>query len=181
MDFGPKLGDLLASVAPEHGVGADLAPIVVVGGGKSAQEYVLAFQSLSDSDGYTVHGSICAYLANEGRKVTMVCHNLDAFTAGPKPLPDFIRKSRCATMGLPHDTPLTLLLRFLSLFSPHTHLRTVLEYVEITSASLKFELIYIIRRFLHTTWLGKRIVDFMWHGLAESSVRLIPHRTATRR
>ncbi|KAI0658609.1 FAD/NAD(P)-binding domain-containing protein [Cubamyces menziesii] len=115
MDFGPKLSDLLASVAPEHDVGADLAPIVVVGGGKSAQD-------------------ICAYLANEGRKVTMVCHNLDAFTAGPKPLPDFIRKSR-----------------FLSLFSPHTHLRTVLE------------------RFLHTTWLGKRIVDFMWHGLAESS------------
>ncbi|KAI0329616.1 FAD/NAD(P)-binding domain-containing protein [Cubamyces sp. BRFM 1775] len=114
IDCGPRLDDLLASVAPE-GNSEDLAPIVVIGGGKSAQD-------------------ICAYLANEGRKVSMVCPNLDAFTAGPKPLPDFIRKSR-----------------LLSLFSPHIHLRTVLE------------------RFLHTTWLGKKIVDFMWHGLAESS------------
>ena len=30
------------------------------------------------------------------------------------------------------------------------------------------------RRFLHTTWLGKKIVDFWWHGLADSSVRLVP-------
>ncbi|KAH9899419.1 FAD/NAD-P-binding domain-containing protein [Cubamyces lactineus] len=111
MDFGPKLDDLLANVAPGNNTGSDLAPIVVIGG-----------------------GNICAYLANEGKKVTMVCHNLDAFTAGPKPLPDFIRKSR-----------------LLSLFSPHIHLRTVQE------------------RFLHTTSLGKKIVEFMWHGLAESS------------
>ncbi|KAI9057634.1 FAD/NAD-P-binding domain-containing protein [Trametes sanguinea] len=116
VDFGPKLQDLLAQVPPADSVsGSDIPPIVVIGGGKSAQD-------------------ICACLANEGRKVTMVCHNLDAFTAGPKPLPDFIRKSR-----------------LLSLFSPHIHLRTTLE------------------RFLHTTNVGKKVVDFMWHGLQKSS------------
>ena len=40
IDFGPRLDDLLASVAPEDN-SEDLAPIVVIGGGKSAQEYVL--------------------------------------------------------------------------------------------------------------------------------------------
>ncbi|TBU39199.1 hypothetical protein BD309DRAFT_454467 [Dichomitus squalens] len=116
VDFGLKMADLLASV-PEAGVDPtrNTHPIIVVGGGKSAQD-------------------ICTYLANEGRKVTMVCPDVDAFTAGPKPLPDFIRKSRV-----------------LALFSPHIHLRTGLE------------------RFLHTTWLGKKIVDFWWHGLADSS------------
>ncbi|KAF8171963.1 FAD/NAD-P-binding domain-containing protein [Mycena galopus ATCC 62051] len=49
--------------------------IVVVGGGKSAQD-------------------MAAYLANEGRKVTVVFKTADAFLAGSKPLPEFIRKSR---------------------------------------------------------------------------------------
>ncbi|KAI0355439.1 FAD/NAD-P-binding domain-containing protein [Trametes cingulata] len=117
-DYAAKRQELLTSVpSVEHTSPSDLAraPIVVVGGGKSAQD-------------------ICAYLANEGRKVTMVCHNLDAFTAAPKPVPHFIRKSR-----------------LISLFSPHIHLRTALE------------------RFLHTTWVGKKLVDLMWHGLAQSS------------
>ncbi|KAI0371491.1 FAD/NAD(P)-binding domain-containing protein [Pilatotrama ljubarskyi] len=117
-DFGARLQDLLASAAAvddDSDLAPAPAPVVVVGGGKSAQD-------------------ICAYLANEGRRVAMICHNLDAFTAGPRPLPNFIRKSR-----------------LLSLFSPHIHLRTSLE------------------RFLHTTWIGKKIVDFMWHGLAQSS------------
>ncbi|KAI0658608.1 FAD/NAD-P-binding domain-containing protein [Cubamyces menziesii] len=116
MDFGRKLQDLMDSVprcdsAPTH----ESAPIVIIGGGKSAQD-------------------ISAYVANEGRKVVVVCPRLDAFTAGRKPLPDFVRKSRLT-----------------ALFSPHIHLRTGLE------------------RLLHTTWLGKKLVDFVWHGLEESS------------
>ncbi|KAI0751192.1 FAD/NAD-P-binding domain-containing protein [Daedaleopsis nitida] len=116
-EFGPKLDELLAAVPPAtpNGVDSDAPAIIVVGGGKSGQD-------------------ISAYLANEGRKVTVVCPNFDAFTAGQKPLPAFIRKSR-----------------FLSLLSPHIHLRTFLE------------------RLLHTTWIGKKIVDFMWHGITDSS------------
>ena len=76
VDFGAKMKELLASVpAIASNQGTETAPVIVVGGGKSAQD-------------------ICAYLANEGLKVTMVCPDVDAFTAGPKPLPDFIRKSR---------------------------------------------------------------------------------------
>ncbi|KAI0677688.1 FAD/NAD-P-binding domain-containing protein [Trametes maxima] len=114
-NFSSMIDDLNASTAAVEEDATDPQTVVVVGGGKSAQD-------------------ICSYIANEGRPVTMVCPNLDAFTAGPKSLPDFIRKSR-----------------LLSLFSPHIHLRTFLE------------------RFLHTTWLGKKIVDFVWRGLANSS------------
>ena len=32
------------------------------------------------------------------------------------------------------------------------------------------------RRFLHNTWLGKKIVAFMWHGLADSSVSYAVNR-----
>ena len=76
IDFGKKRAELLASV-PEAGTesASDSPPVVIVGGGKSAQD-------------------IAAYLANERRKVTMVCPDFDAFTAREKPLPDFIRKSR---------------------------------------------------------------------------------------
>ncbi|KAJ3017760.1 hypothetical protein NUW54_g508 [Trametes sanguinea] len=116
VDFARKIDVLLANAAPAES-GPDTPSVVVIGGGKSAQD-------------------VCAYLANEGKKVTLVCHNLDPFTAGPKPLPEFIRKSR-----------------LLSLFSPHIHLRTALE------------------RLLHTTWIGKQIVDFVWHGLADSSFK----------
>ncbi|KAJ6471197.1 FAD/NAD-P-binding domain-containing protein [Mycena vulgaris] len=49
--------------------------VVVVGGGKSAQD-------------------MAAYLANEGRKVAVVFESADAFLASPRPLPEFIRKSR---------------------------------------------------------------------------------------
>ncbi|KAI0315357.1 FAD/NAD-P-binding domain-containing protein [Amylostereum chailletii] len=118
MDFGLKMDELLAAARRPIGEdpSSDPSGVVVVGGGKSAQD-------------------ISAYLANEGRKVSVVFDRTDAFTAGSRPLPDFIRKSR-----------------FLSLFSPHIHLRTVLE------------------RFLHTTTLGKKIVDWFWHGLADSSL-----------
>lgn len=39
--------------------------------------------------------SIAAYLANEGRKVTLVFEKTDAILAVTSPLPEFIRKSRC--------------------------------------------------------------------------------------
>ncbi|GLB35449.1 putative pyridine nucleotide-disulphide oxidoreductase [Lyophyllum shimeji] len=65
--------------------------IVVIGGGKSAQD-------------------TAAYLANAGRKVTVVFETADAILAVSKPLPDFIRKSR-----------------FLGILSPHIELRTRLE------------------------------------------------------
>ncbi|KAI0677680.1 FAD/NAD(P)-binding domain-containing protein [Trametes maxima] len=90
--FAAKANDLLSSCAPiqtDHKL--DDASVVVVGGGKSAQD-------------------MCVFLANEGRKVTIVCHDLDVFLASSEPLPPFIRKSR-----------------FLSLILPHIHLRTALE------------------------------------------------------
>ncbi|KAI0650878.1 FAD/NAD-P-binding domain-containing protein [Trametes meyenii] len=126
-NFGTVIDDLIASTVTAEDA-SDPGTVVVVGGGKSAQD-------------------VCSYIANEGRSVTIVCPNLDAFTAGPKPLPEFIRKSR-----------------LLSLFSPHIHLRTFLE------------------RFLHTTWLGKKIVDFVWRGLADSSFRAagIPAKSSLR-
>ncbi|KAI0774713.1 FAD/NAD(P)-binding domain-containing protein [Trametes elegans] len=113
-DFASKMNDLLAC-APFREERPDTPPVVVIGGGKSAQD-------------------ISSYLANEGRKVTLVCNKLDAFAAGPKPPPDFLRRSR-----------------IMSLFSPHIHLRTILE------------------RFLHTTWVGKKIVGSVWKNLADSS------------
>ncbi|OBZ73499.1 hypothetical protein A0H81_06151 [Grifola frondosa] len=82
--------------------------------------------------------SIAAYLANEGRNVTVVFETTDAFLASTKPLPDFIRKSR-----------------LLSVLSPHIHLRTRLE------------------RFLHTTWLGSKLVYYFWNALVESSFQAL--------
>ncbi|KAJ7245011.1 hypothetical protein B0H12DRAFT_1235946 [Mycena haematopus] len=70
--------------------------IVIVGGGKSAQEQV-AFNStriVIDSGVF----SMAAYLANAGKKVTVVFTKADAFLASSTPLPGFIRKSRHATV-----------------------------------------------------------------------------------
>ncbi|TBU39196.1 FAD/NAD(P)-binding domain-containing protein [Dichomitus squalens] len=117
-DFGSKLSDLLASVPPAvSSAEPDSPTVLVVGGGKSAQD-------------------IAAYLANEGRKVTIVCPNFDAFLAASEPLPNWVRKSR-----------------LLSLFSPHIYLRTWLE------------------RFVHTTWLGKKLFDLFWTGLVSASFK----------
>ena len=38
MDFGAKMDELLRQVPPSRGDEPDTAPIVVIGGGKSAQE-----------------------------------------------------------------------------------------------------------------------------------------------
>ncbi|KAJ7245010.1 hypothetical protein B0H12DRAFT_794238 [Mycena haematopus] len=57
--------------------------IVIVGGGKSAQD-------------------MAAYLANAGKKVTVVFTKADAFLASPMPLPAFIRKSRLLSILAGH-------------------------------------------------------------------------------
>ncbi|KAL7282731.1 LOW QUALITY PROTEIN: hypothetical protein ACG7TL_004205 [Trametes sanguinea] len=77
-EFAERMQELLTCARPATSVGAKFAEepsVIVVGGGKSAHD-------------------MCASLANEGRKVTMVCHNLDYFLASTSPLPEFIRKSR---------------------------------------------------------------------------------------
>ncbi|KAJ6532049.1 FAD/NAD-P-binding domain-containing protein [Mycena capillaripes] len=91
--FGAQLPKILSEIPPKTTKSASEEPkaIVIVGGGKSAQD-------------------ICAYLANQGREVTIVYERTDTFIVSAKPLPDFIRKSR-----------------LLSIISPHIHLRTRLE------------------------------------------------------
>ncbi|KAH9854922.1 hypothetical protein C2E23DRAFT_43565 [Lenzites betulinus] len=92
-EFAERTDELLSSIPAARGDSPtdDASSIVVVGGGKSAQD-------------------VCAFLANEGRKVTMVCNKLDAFLAYPLPLPASLRSSR-----------------FLAVIMPHIHLRTKLE------------------------------------------------------
>ncbi|KAJ6569445.1 FAD/NAD-P-binding domain-containing protein [Mycena capillaripes] len=115
--FGARLEEILSKISPKSA--AVPGSIVVVGGGKSAQD-------------------ISACLASEGRDVTIIYEKTDAFTAGAHPLPDFMRKSR-----------------MLSLLSPHIHLRTWLE------------------RFLHTTWLGSKIVHGNWDGIIAGSFKAL--------
>ncbi|KIJ54017.1 hypothetical protein M422DRAFT_201119 [Sphaerobolus stellatus SS14] len=67
--------------------------VVIVGGGKSAQD-------------------ISAYLASKGRKVTVVFEVTDAVLAATSPLPDFIRKSRFLSILSPHSDLNTRLERF---------------------------------------------------------------------
>ncbi|KAJ7476126.1 FAD/NAD-P-binding domain-containing protein [Mycena latifolia] len=114
--FGAQRQNILSAIPPKE---AQEGPksIVVVGGGKSAQD-------------------ICAYLTNEGREVTIVYEKTEPFTAGAKPLPDFIRKSR-----------------MLSIISPHINLRTRLEC------------------FLHTTWIGNKLVHGNWNHIAADSLK----------
>ncbi|KAJ7679052.1 FAD/NAD-P-binding domain-containing protein [Mycena polygramma] len=114
--FGAQLPKILSAIPPK-----DAAPetksIVVIGGGKSAQD-------------------VSAYLASQGREVTIVYEKTDAFMAGAKPLPDFMRKSR-----------------MMSLLSPNIHLRTKLE------------------RFLHTTWIGSKLVPAIWNLILADSYK----------
>ncbi|KAK0211814.1 FAD/NAD-P-binding domain-containing protein [Armillaria fumosa] len=91
IDFGARLDEILVA-APSGGTGD--SSVVVVGGGKSAQD-------------------IASYLANEGRKVTMVFEMADAFLGTEKPLPDFVRKSRLLAILSPHIELRTRLERFL--------------------------------------------------------------------
>ncbi|TFK17634.1 FAD/NAD(P)-binding domain-containing protein [Coprinopsis marcescibilis] len=95
-EFAQNLDEVLQLVKPvdrnqqDDGSGS----IVVVGGGKSAQD-------------------ICAKLANEGRKVTVVFEKTDSFLAYTKPLPDAIRRSRFLGILMAHSTLNTRLERFL--------------------------------------------------------------------
>ncbi|KAJ7021605.1 FAD/NAD-P-binding domain-containing protein [Mycena alexandri] len=91
-DFAVQLDTILETVpriSPEHAKSA-----VIVGGGKSAQD-------------------MAAYLANEGRKVTVVFETADAFVASPMPLPGFIRKSRLLSVMAGHSVLRSRLERFL--------------------------------------------------------------------
>ncbi|KAG5354248.1 hypothetical protein C0989_003761 [Termitomyces sp. Mn162] len=118
-----KLHDHLDEVLNTKPIDSDRnqkdASIVVIGGGKSAQD-------------------VSAYLANAGRKVTVVFETADAFLAYKKPLPDFIRKSR---------------------------LSYALPNICISYSPAIFE-----RRFLHTTWLGSKIVHFVWKKIIATSL-----------
>ncbi|KXN85055.1 putative flavin-containing monooxygenase 1 [Leucoagaricus sp. SymC.cos] len=109
--------------------GEGQAAVVVIGGGKSAQD-------------------VCVRLAQEGLKCSQVFDMTDSFLATRTPLPDFIRRSR-----------------FLSVLSPHVHLRTRLE------------------RFLHGTALGGKITRFLWSKIEENSLDTfsIPSESPLRR
>ena len=37
------------------------------------------------------------------------------------------------------------------------------------------------RRFMHTTWLGKKIVDFLWNDIIEKSVSVFLYSHAIRK
>ncbi|KAJ7625370.1 FAD/NAD-P-binding domain-containing protein [Mycena polygramma] len=94
-DFAANLALILETVpqiSPDHESAA--RSIVVVGGGKSAQD-------------------MSAYLANEGRNVTIVFETADAFLASPRPLPEFIRKSRLLSIMSGHVVLRSRLERFL--------------------------------------------------------------------
>ena len=91
MDFGAKMDELLRQVPPSRGDEPDTAPIVVIGGGKSAQESVDPCCVWLE---VLLSHSICAYLVIEGIKVAIVCRIFDSFTAASDPIPDFVRKSR---------------------------------------------------------------------------------------
>jgi hypothetical protein len=86
--FQSRRGDILAA----SDCSDELRNIVVIGGGKSAQEYVNLPKTLTR---YLRSKSIAAQLTNHGRKVTMVYQLVDAFIAAPKPLPRAISSSRC--------------------------------------------------------------------------------------
>ncbi|KAJ7288126.1 FAD/NAD-P-binding domain-containing protein [Mycena rebaudengoi] len=91
VDFSSQMGKILEIVPPvtskDKESGAPTKSIVVVGGGRSAQD-------------------AAAYFANAGRKVSIIFDTADAIVASPMPLPAFIRKSRLlAIMSVHIDLP----------------------------------------------------------------------------
>ncbi|KAJ7758161.1 FAD/NAD-P-binding domain-containing protein [Mycena maculata] len=99
--------DTILNAVPRQSPDADATKsIVIIGGGKSAQD-------------------MAAYLAHEGRKVAVVFETADAFLASPIPLPEFIRKSRFLSIMSGHVVLRSRLERFLHntwLGSKMTHL-----------------------------------------------------------
>ncbi|KAI9442792.1 FAD/NAD-P-binding domain-containing protein [Lactarius psammicola] len=94
MHFASRIDDLLSCTAPAGPGASKPAPVVVVGCGKSAQD-------------------AATFLAKEGRPVTMIFRNADAFLASPNPLPDAIRKSRLLSVMAGHIELRSWLERFL--------------------------------------------------------------------
>ncbi|TCD60699.1 hypothetical protein EIP91_009652 [Steccherinum ochraceum] len=80
--------------AAKHLNTPDPGHILVIGGGKSAQD-------------------AASFFAKLGRKVTILFDNADAIVAAPIPLPEFIRKSRFLAVASPYITLRTRLERFL--------------------------------------------------------------------
>ncbi|KAF9012085.1 FAD/NAD-P-binding domain-containing protein [Hymenopellis radicata] len=107
-NFAASLDDLLTAVQPISIKPENPHHVVVVGGGKSAQD-------------------AASFLANQGRKVTVVFHKANGFLAVSTPLPDFIRKSR-----------------FLSVMGPTIDLNTRLERFLHTT--------WLGSKFVHTFW-----------------------------
>ncbi|KAJ3848175.1 FAD/NAD-P-binding domain-containing protein [Lentinula lateritia] len=99
--FRTQLDKLQVEGKDEGGFGE----VVIVGGGKSAQD-------------------VAAYLANKGVKSSVVFEKADAFLAVTSPLPDAIRRSRFLSILSPHSSLNSRLERFLhttSLGSTITH------------------------------------------------------------
>ncbi|KAF7316639.1 hypothetical protein HMN09_00396500 [Mycena chlorophos] len=85
--FGATLGDILHDTRNGE-------PVVVIGGGKSAQD-------------------ISALLAKRGRNVTIVYEKTDSFNAVPQPVPDRLRRGRSLAIFSPYPNPRSKLERFL--------------------------------------------------------------------
>jgi dimethylaniline monooxygenase (N-oxide forming) len=95
--FASHLDKILEAVKP---VSSNSSPddgetVVVVGGGKSAQELV-TFMCIRTSNTHEHRStfSMATKLVLEGRKVAIVFETSDAFIASTSPTPAFIRKGR---------------------------------------------------------------------------------------
>lgn len=71
--------------------------------------------------------SVAAFLANQGRKVSVVFDKADAVIASKTPVPEFIRKSRYVVRTATMHVPLSSYDRLMSILSPHAELNTGLE------------------------------------------------------
>lgn len=93
--FNQELPNILAAVkSTQEGSDIGTGNIVIIGCGKSAQEYVLQSSQCFSSQESDNVCSISAYLANQGRKVSVVFEHLEPYLATPRPLPAILRKSR---------------------------------------------------------------------------------------
>jgi dimethylaniline monooxygenase (N-oxide forming) len=95
--FATHLDKILEAVKPvSSNCGSDDSEIIlVVGGGKSAQELV-TFMCIhtSNTHEHLSMSSMATKLTLEGRKVAIVFETSDAFLASTSPTPAFIRKGR---------------------------------------------------------------------------------------
>jgi hypothetical protein len=104
--------------------------VLVVGGGKSAQELVFLDDHTSNAHKPLFTLSMATKLTLEGRKVVIVFETSDVFLASTTPTPAFIRKGRFVSIFLNHVCPepkLYSIDRLLSVLSPYYKLNTRLE------------------------------------------------------